>query len=237
MPLLDHEPPRCFFIHIFIFIALTFTNIWNGNTETGNRPRLTGRMSAHLPDLCTHKQCTSVYLTSWFYGSIKNKEVLPLDAEVAQELSLAWKLAHNLDAHVSQAYTFVSVEPSSPFEAQVLSTYLEAADLALVTMAVSMHRYVTWAYSDDKKMPQDEKTLPPGLTPSMFKTQHKDLLRYEKHSCFTSLETRYYDRAVSGYPPAILIQSFGSDLSNYSRRDLYSGLCPSTPQMCSALFC
>lgn len=139
----DHEPARRFFIRIFIFVALAFTDLQNGNTNTGNRPRPTARMSAHLPDLCTRNGVLDLLALRAFvvlfvalngsgYRSIKNKEALPLDTEVARELSLAWKLAHDLDVHVSQAYTFVSVETSSPSEAQVPSTYSEAADVGTV---------------------------------------------------------------------------------------------------------
>jgi hypothetical protein len=49
-------------------------------------------------------------------------------------------------------------------------------------MAVSMHRYVAQAFSEDKKLPRDEKTLPPGLTPSTFKTQvDRMLLMFQRH--------------------------------------------------------
>jgi hypothetical protein len=110
-----------------------------------------------------------------------------LEVEAARELSLVWKLAHDLVEHISSGFTFDTAVPSSPSDAKVPTTFSEAADvgtscslhdllirctsqIALVTMAVSMHRYLSAVYLRDKK------SLPSGFTPTAFKTQATRML-------------------------------------------------------------
>jgi hypothetical protein len=85
-----------------------------------------------------------------------------LEVEAARELSLEWKLAHDLVAHIFSGFTFDTVVPSFPSDAKVPTTFSEAANvgtscslhdllirrtsqITLVTMAVSMHWYLSEA--------------------------------------------------------------------------------------------
>ncbi|KAJ7754415.1 hypothetical protein B0H14DRAFT_3512572 [Mycena olivaceomarginata] len=177
--------PRRLLIRIFIFIALAFVDPQNGNPRTNHQSsRPTSRMAAHLPDITTSNGVLDllalrsfivlfVALNGSSYASLVDrdeKNIMQLEVEAARELSLAWKLAHDLVEHISSGFTFDTAVPSSPSDAKVPTTFSEAADIALVTMAVSMHRYLSAVYLRDKK------SLPSGFTPTAFKTQATRML-------------------------------------------------------------
>ncbi|KAJ7839053.1 hypothetical protein B0H14DRAFT_2588232 [Mycena olivaceomarginata] len=181
----NHEPARRLLIRIFIFIALAFVDPQNGNPRTNHQSsRPTSRMAAHLPDITTSNGVLDllalrsfivlfVALNGSSYASLVDrdeKNIMQLEVEAARELSLAWKLAHDLVEHISSGFTFDTAVPSSPSDAKVPTTFSEAADIALVTMAVSMHRYLSAVYLRDKK------SLPSGFTPTAFKTQATRML-------------------------------------------------------------
>ncbi|KAJ7684075.1 hypothetical protein B0H14DRAFT_3534830 [Mycena olivaceomarginata] len=162
----DHEPARRFLIRIFIFVALAFVDIRNGGTAAGGLgQRPTARMSAHILDVTTcHGVLDLLALRSFVvlflalngtkYAYLVNgreKNVLPMDVETAREMSLVWKLAHNIVEHITQTFVFETVSSSAP--------------LALVTMAASMYRYLKEVTSEEKK------SLPTGFTAAAFKTQ------------------------------------------------------------------
>ncbi|KAJ7843613.1 hypothetical protein B0H14DRAFT_2585599 [Mycena olivaceomarginata] len=176
----DHEPVRRFLIRIFIFVVLAFVDIRNGGTAAGGLgQRLTARMSAHLPDVTTcHGVLDLLALRSFVvlflalngtkYAYLVNgreKNVLPMDVETAWEMSLVWKLAHNIVEHITQTFVFETVSSSAPVGVWDPSSFSDAADLALVTMAASMYRYLKEVTSEEKK------SLPMGFTAAAFKTQ------------------------------------------------------------------
>ncbi|KAJ7869764.1 hypothetical protein B0H14DRAFT_3440506 [Mycena olivaceomarginata] len=111
----DHEPARRFLIRIFVFVVLAFVDIRNGGTAAGGLGQHpTARMSAHLPDVTTcHGVLDLLALRSFVvlfsalngtkYAYLVNgreKNVLPMDVETAREMSLVWKLAHNIVEHI-----------------------------------------------------------------------------------------------------------------------------------------
>ncbi|KAJ7791730.1 hypothetical protein B0H14DRAFT_3500185 [Mycena olivaceomarginata] len=176
----DHEPARRFLIRIFIFVVLAFVDIRNGGTAAGGLgQRPTARMSAHLPDVTTcHGVLDLLALRSFVvlflalngskYAYLVNgteKNVLPMGVETAREMSLVWKLAHNIVEHITQMFVFETVSSSAPVGARDPSSFSDAADLALVTMAASMYRYLKEVTSEEKK------SLPTGFTAAAFKTQ------------------------------------------------------------------
>ncbi|KAJ7815437.1 hypothetical protein B0H14DRAFT_3476200 [Mycena olivaceomarginata] len=176
----DHEPARRFLIRIFIFVVLAFVDIRNGGTAAGGLgQRPTARMSAHLPDVTTcHGVLDLLALRSFVvlflalngskYAYLVNgteKNVLPMGVETAREMSLVWKLAHNIVEHITQTFVFETVSSSAPVGARDPSSFSDAADLALVTMAASMYRYLKEVTSEEKK------SLPTGFTAAAFKTQ------------------------------------------------------------------
>ncbi|KAJ7301207.1 hypothetical protein DFH08DRAFT_978987 [Mycena albidolilacea] len=176
----DHEPARRFLIRIFIFVALAFVDIRNGGTAAGGLgQRPTARMSAHLPNVTTcHGVLDLLALRSFVvlflalngtkYAYLVNgreKNVLPMDVETAREMSLVWKLAHNIVEHITQTFVFETVSSSAPVGVRDPSSFSNAADLALLTMAASMYRYLKEATSEEKK------SLPAGFTAAAFKTQ------------------------------------------------------------------
>ncbi|KAJ7787691.1 hypothetical protein B0H14DRAFT_2615939 [Mycena olivaceomarginata] len=62
-------------------------------------------------------------------------------------------------------FVFETVSSSAPVGARDPSSFSDAADLALVTMAASMYRYLKEVTSEEKK------SLPTGFTAAAFKTQ------------------------------------------------------------------
>ncbi|KAF7361554.1 hypothetical protein MSAN_01189000 [Mycena sanguinolenta] len=181
----DHEPARRFLIRIFIFIVLAIVDPQNGDYKS-SMPR-TSRMKAHLPDLTTEEGVLDILALRSFVvlflalnGSgysyrvdrtDKFKRLLPLDDETAKELSLAWKLAHDLDAAISSSFTFSQKEVQQPsLEVRAPSSFTEAADIALITMAASMHRYLSETLEEDKE------EWPQGFNPAAFKVQAKQML-------------------------------------------------------------
>ncbi|KAJ7748257.1 hypothetical protein B0H14DRAFT_2636593 [Mycena olivaceomarginata] len=140
----NHEPARRLLIRIFIFIALAFVDPQNGNPRTNHQSsRPTSRMAAHLPDITTSNGVLDllalrsfivlfVALNGSSYASLVDrdeKNIMQLEVEAARELSLAWKLAHDLVEHISSGFTFDTAVPSSPSDAKVPTTFSEAADV------------------------------------------------------------------------------------------------------------
>lgn len=141
----DHEPARRFLIRIFIFVALAFVDIRNGGTAAGGLgQRPTARMSAHLPDVTTcHGVLDLLALRSFVvlflalngtkYAYLVNgreKNVLPMDVETAREMSLVWKLAHNIVEHITQTFVFETVSSSAPVGVRDPSSFSDAADVS-----------------------------------------------------------------------------------------------------------
>ncbi|KAJ7800741.1 hypothetical protein B0H14DRAFT_2615929 [Mycena olivaceomarginata] len=165
----DHEPARRFLIRIFIFVALAFVDIRNGGTAAGGLgQRPTARMSAHLPDVTTcHGVLDLLALRSFvvLFLALNGTKYAYLVNETAREMSLVWKLAHNIVEHITQTFVFETVSSSAPVGVRDPSSFSDAAGLALVTMAAFMYRYLKEVTSEEKK------SLPTGFTAAAFKTQ------------------------------------------------------------------
>ena len=144
----DHEPARRFLVRMFISIVLAFKDPQNSAGCVRNHPRLTNKTKAHLPDLSTSNGIVDLLALRSFivlvvalngsryaYAVDRNVDgvpLLPLETEEARELSLAWKLAHDLIDHVSTSFSFqcsqVPVESSS--ELRTPASFGEAADVS-----------------------------------------------------------------------------------------------------------
>ncbi|KAJ7256554.1 hypothetical protein B0H12DRAFT_1070738 [Mycena haematopus] len=183
----DHEPARRFLVRIFIFTMLAFIEPRDGSggrgREDNGRPRLAARTTAHIPNLSTNDGVLDllalrsfvvlvVALNSSSYEHAVERNgsnLLPLETEAARELSLAWKLAHDVVQYVSHTFTFkrsaTSVQSFSDIRAP--TSFSDAANLSLITMAVSMRRYL----SDAPK-----KALPPGFSCKTFEQQARRML-------------------------------------------------------------
>ncbi|KAF7343692.1 hypothetical protein MSAN_01949100 [Mycena sanguinolenta] len=195
----DHEPARRLLIRIFIFIVLAFVKPRNG---AGGRGRSEGGLSTrtreHLPDLATSDGVVDILALRSFVvlfvalnGSgyqylvdkdKDGKDLLPLETEAARELSLAWKLAHDLVDFVSCAFTFekIASPPSATSEMRRPASFLEAANFSLVTMAVSMQRYIRDA---------DKDNLPKRFDAVSFQKQaERMLVLFELHKGLSASE-------------------------------------------------
>ncbi|KAF7367183.1 hypothetical protein MSAN_00978200 [Mycena sanguinolenta] len=193
----DHEPARRFLIRIFIFIVLAFVKPRNG---AGGRGRSEGGLSArtreHLPDLATNDGIVDILALRSFvvlslalngsgyqYSVDKdNGDLLPLETEAARELSLAWKLAHDLVEFVSHVFIFekIASPPPATSEMRRPTSFLEAANFSLVTMAVSMQRYIHHA---------DKKNLPKRFDAVSFQKQaERMLVLFELHKGLSASE-------------------------------------------------
>ncbi|KAJ7205123.1 hypothetical protein B0H12DRAFT_1080374 [Mycena haematopus] len=204
----DHEPARRFLVRIFIFTMLAFMEPRDGSGgrgRDGGGPRLAARTRAHIPDLSTNNGVLDLLALRSFvvlvvaingsgyaYSMDNAQTLLPLETEAARELSLAWKLAHNVIDYVSSAFTFKkSMAPArSSSDVRAPLSFADAAhlflirrpwvQLSLVTMAASMHRYI----SDT-----DKESLPPGLTSQTFELQAKRMLTlFELHKSLSTSE-------------------------------------------------
>ncbi|KAF7373699.1 hypothetical protein MSAN_00580900 [Mycena sanguinolenta] len=202
----DHEPARRFLVR--------------GRSEAdGISPLPSARTRVHLPDLSTNHGVIDLLAlrsfvilvlalngSSYAYSVSRDpvdNDILPLETEEARELSLAWKLAHNLVDYVSGAFTFtktpVRASSSSPLDVRTPASFAEAADLSLVTMAVSMHKYISSTH---------KKSLPRGFNADSFGQQakrmlilfelHKDLSPVQRETqLFADLDTDYRGSEVS----------------------------------------
>ncbi|KAF7343646.1 hypothetical protein MSAN_01985500 [Mycena sanguinolenta] len=221
----DHEPARRFLVRMFIFVALAFMDFRNGaggrgrSEADGISPLPSARTRVHLPDLSTNHGVIDLLAlrsfvilvlalngSSYAYSVSRDpvdNDVLPLETEEARELSLAWKLAHNLVDYVSGAFTFtktpVRASSSSPLDVRTPASFAEAADLSLLTMAVSMHKYISSTH---------KKSLPRGFNADSFGQQakrmlilfelHKDLSPVQRETqLFADPDTDYRGSEVS----------------------------------------
>ncbi|KAF7374676.1 hypothetical protein MSAN_00352600 [Mycena sanguinolenta] len=200
----DHEPARRFLVRIFIFIVLALKDPRNGaggrgrSEGDGISPQPSSRTKAHLPDLSTNDGVLDLLALRSFivlivalnsstyqYTVDRDKDpqnLLPLETEAARELSLAWKLAYDLTDYVSYTFDFKKVVAAGHSTSDVRSptSFAEAADLSLVTMAVSMYKYI----SDT-----DKKSLAKGFNTDSFKKQAmRMLMLFELHQTLTPAE-------------------------------------------------
>ncbi|KAJ7810248.1 hypothetical protein B0H14DRAFT_2607535 [Mycena olivaceomarginata] len=142
--------------------------------------RLTARMSAHLPDVTTcHGVLDLLALRSFVvlflalngtkYAYLVNgreKNVLPMDVETAWEMSLVWKLAHNIVEHITQTFVFETVSSSAPVGVWDPSSFSDAADVT----GVGYHGRVHVPIPEGSDL-GEKKSLPMGFTAAAFKTQ------------------------------------------------------------------
>ncbi|KAF7333224.1 hypothetical protein MSAN_02429700 [Mycena sanguinolenta] len=166
----DHEPARRLLIRIFIFIVLAFVKPRNG---AGGRGRSEGGLSTrtreHLPDLATSDGVVDILALRSFVvlfvalnGSgyqylvdkdKDGKDLLPLETEAARELSLRGNLL------------------------MISSTLFP---FSLVTMAVSMQRYIRDA---------DKDNLPKRFDAVSFQKQaERMLVLFELHKGLSASE-------------------------------------------------
>lgn len=149
----DHEPARRFLIRIFIFVVLAFVDPRNGGATAGGLGwRRTARMSAHLPDLTTCHGVLDILalrsfvvlflaLTGSKYAYLvesRAKGVLPLDVNTAQEMSLVWKLAHDIVDHITHAFVFEKVSSPTPSGARKPPAFSDAADVSTNKFSCSL---------------------------------------------------------------------------------------------------
>ncbi|KAJ6487974.1 hypothetical protein C8R45DRAFT_1097823 [Mycena sanguinolenta] len=227
----DHKPARRFLIRIFIFIVLAFVDPHNGADHTRG---LSARTRDHLPDLSISDGVVDllslrsfvvlfIALNSSGYAylvdkSKTDKDLLPVETEAARELSLAWKLAHDLIPFVSKSFTFKKTShglSASANDVRTPTSFSDAADvgplvmrffshqlsspffqLALVTMAVSMHRYISGA---------EKNTLPRGFNAKAFRKQAtRMLVLFELHHSLSpsQRETQLFANPDSKYRPS-----------------------------------
>ncbi|KAF7335850.1 hypothetical protein MSAN_02331500 [Mycena sanguinolenta] len=162
------------------------------------RGGLSARTREHLPDLATSDGIVDILALQSFvvlsvalngsgyqYSVDKDKDngdLLPLETEAARELSLAWKLAHDLVEFVSHAFIFekIASPPPATSEMRKPTSFLEAANFSLVTMAVSMQRYIHHA---------DKKNLPKRFDAVSFQKQaERMLVLFELHKGLSASE-------------------------------------------------
>ncbi|KAJ6447375.1 hypothetical protein C8R45DRAFT_948567 [Mycena sanguinolenta] len=192
-----------------------------GVTTAGSNIRLTNKTKVHLPNLSTSSGIIDllalrgfivlvVALNSACYAHAVDRNVnsvplLPLETEKARELSLAWKLAHDLMDHISTDFSFqqsrVPVESSS--QLRTPASFQEAVDrkLSLVTMVVFMHRYVSLIASKEKSKGKGKSklTLPEGFNAKTFEEQTKRMLvLFELHKVLSTLERKTQSFANPG---------------------------------------
>ncbi|KAJ7871134.1 hypothetical protein B0H14DRAFT_3439590 [Mycena olivaceomarginata] len=159
----DHKPARRFLIRIFI-LWRSLLSISETVAQAAGGPWT----APDGQDECTSPRLLFLALNGTKYAYLVNgreKNVLPMDVETAREMSLVWKLAHNIVEHITQTFVFETVSSSAPVGVRDPSSFSDAADLALVTMAASMYRYLKEVTSEEKK------SLPTGFTAAVFKTQ------------------------------------------------------------------
>ncbi|KAJ7229924.1 hypothetical protein GGX14DRAFT_383885 [Mycena pura] len=229
----DHEPARRFLVRMFIFMALAFTDLRNGaDKDSKQTHRPTDSMRPHLPDLTTSSGIVDVLALRSFvilYLAFEGTRyahavggghswALPVDTALAQELSFAWMLAHNLVDHITHTFAFATAAPPVNSTAQLPSSFSEAADIALVTMATSMHHYLKDDY------PARKSDLPLGFTPNAFKQQlRRMLIMFELHAGLDQALRRaqFFANTSDGPDTSLrLAAAFDKDVAKASRTSL-----------------
>ncbi|KAJ7214682.1 hypothetical protein B0H12DRAFT_1079171 [Mycena haematopus] len=194
----DHEPARRVLLRMFALFALAIIDPQHRNSvatdETDDEPRagknaqLSSRsnpiLRTHTPeitspqgivDLLAVRSFTILFmpLSSALYNFIQD-DVLPFDRVLFKEIRYLWSLANELDTCIAQRYTIRNTNGSD-----VLPTsFAEAADEHLTTMAASLIRYqeVTFKREDIRK------ARPENFTPIAFSFQMlQAVARFDLH--------------------------------------------------------